>query len=227
MKRRELGNALRNLGWRFLRHGTNHDVWTDGERQEAIPHHAEINEKLARAIVRRVRSKELTMRFQGQVYKDGKFWLAEVPIFAAMTQGRTRKEALAMIVDWFATMVNRPDFSVAVHEGKKGSFELSSPDIRAMVCLLLQRQRQLSGLSLAAAAERLGAKSCNAYALYEQGTSVPTVEKLDELLQAVSLERGFVLLPSPLIARSEKDRFHHEASAVGGKPRKSLFITLD
>ena len=137
------------------------------------------------------------MRFQGKVYKDGKFWLAEVPIFAAMTQGRTRKEALAMIADWFATMVNRRDFSVSVHEGKKGDFEISSSDTRTMVCLLLQRQRQLSGLSLAAA-ERLGAKSRNAYARYEQGTSVPTVEKLDELLQAVSSGRDFVLLPSPV-----------------------------
>jgi predicted RNase H-like HicB family nuclease len=137
------------------------------------------------------------MRFQGKVYKDGKFWLAEVPIFAAMTQGRTRKEALAMIADWFETMVNRPGFAVTVHEGRKGNFELSSPDTKAMVGLLLQRQRQLSGLSLAAVAERLGAKSRNAYARYERGVSVPTVEKLDELLQAVSGGRDFVLLPSP------------------------------
>src|SRR5438034_6174191 len=57
--------------------------------------------------------------------KEGKFWLAEVPIFAAMTQGRTYKEALAMIADWFATLINRPGFSVTVYEGKKGEFELS------------------------------------------------------------------------------------------------------
>lgn len=138
------------------------------------------------------------MRFQGNAYKDGKFWLAEVPIFAAMTQGRTRKEALAMIADWFETKVNRPGFAVTVHEGRKGNFELSSPDTKAMVGLLLQRQRQLSGLSLAAVAERLGAKSRNAYARYERGVSVPTVEKLDELLQAVTGGRDFVLLPSPL-----------------------------
>lgn len=136
------------------------------------------------------------MRFQGKLYKDGKFWLAEVPIFAAMTQGRTRKEALAMIADWFETIINRPDFSVTVHEGKTEDFEISASDTKAMVCLLLQRQRQLSGLSLAGAAERLGAKSRNAYARYEQGASVPTVEKLDQLLQAVSGGRDFVLLPS-------------------------------
>ena len=55
MKRRELEEALRKLGWRFLRHGAKHDVWTDGERQEPIPRHTDINEKLARAILRRAR----------------------------------------------------------------------------------------------------------------------------------------------------------------------------
>jgi mRNA interferase HicA len=53
MKKKELESALRQLGWQFLRHGAKHDVWTDGERQEPIPRHAEINERLARAILRR------------------------------------------------------------------------------------------------------------------------------------------------------------------------------
>ena len=138
------------------------------------------------------------MRFQGKLYKDGKFWLAEVPIFAALTQGRTRKEAFIMIADWFETLINHPNVSVTVYKGKKGEFEISASDTKAMIRLLLQRQRQISGLSLTVAAERLGAKSRNAYARYEQGSSVPTVEKLDKLLQAVSGGRDFVLLPSPL-----------------------------
>ena len=54
IKRLKLEKVLRDLGWKFLRRGGNHDVWTDGERQEAIPRHREINEKLARAILRRV-----------------------------------------------------------------------------------------------------------------------------------------------------------------------------
>ncbi|MGH7960294.1 MAG: type II toxin-antitoxin system HicA family toxin [Candidatus Binatia bacterium] len=53
MKRRELEEALRKVGWRFLRHGAKHDVWTDGERQEPVPRHTDINEKLARATLRR------------------------------------------------------------------------------------------------------------------------------------------------------------------------------
>ena len=51
-----------------------------------------------------------------------------------------------------------------------------------MVSLLLQRKRELSGLSLAQVASRLGMKSRNTYARYEQGHSVPSVEKLNELL---------------------------------------------
>ena len=31
-------------GWSFLRHGGNHDVWSDGDRLEYIPRHTETNE---------------------------------------------------------------------------------------------------------------------------------------------------------------------------------------
>jgi len=44
---------MAKLGWRFARHGGRHDVWTNGEREEAIPRHPELNELLARAILRR------------------------------------------------------------------------------------------------------------------------------------------------------------------------------
>jgi mRNA interferase HicA len=54
MKRRDLEKLLRQYGWKFLRHGGRHDIWTDEEKEEPIPRHREINEKLARAILRRV-----------------------------------------------------------------------------------------------------------------------------------------------------------------------------
>ena len=57
MKKRELESELRKVGWSFLRHGKRHDIWTDGEREEAIPRHTDINEKLARLILRRARRK--------------------------------------------------------------------------------------------------------------------------------------------------------------------------
>ena len=47
------------------------------------------------------------MRFCGKVYKDGKFWLAEIPILDAMTQGHPRKEAYGMVKDLLETPGNR------------------------------------------------------------------------------------------------------------------------
>jgi len=105
------------------------------------------------------------MRFQGKVYRDGRFWLAEVPIVEAITQGRTRKEALEMMSDWFETMVDQSGFSVTVHTVSAETFEVASSDIRAIVSLLLRRRREASGLSLAEAARLLGVKSRNAYGL--------------------------------------------------------------
>jgi len=133
------------------------------------------------------------MRFSGKVYREGSFWLAEVPVFEAMTQGRTRREALEMIEDWFEAMVNQSSFSATVHPQGRADFEISGSDLRHMISLLLQRQRQRSGLSLAEVAQRLGAKSRNAYARYERGESLPTIEKLDELLHAVSADRDLVV----------------------------------
>jgi uncharacterized protein with PIN domain len=118
--------------------------------------------------------------------------LAEVPAFDAMTQGRSRREALAMIADWFATVAG-PRNSVRVCATGRMEFEIATDQPRRMISLLLRRQRQRSGLSLAAVAERLGAKSRNAYARYEQGSSVPTVDKLDSLLKAIDPSRDIVV----------------------------------
>ena len=133
------------------------------------------------------------MQFHGRVYRDGKFWLAEVPTFDAMTQGRTRREALVMVADLLESLANRPRFKVQIHPGKGTDFEASSADTRTLISLLLRRQRERSGLSLAEAAKRLGAKSRNAYARYERGVSVPTVQKLADLLRAVAPETDLAL----------------------------------
>ncbi len=52
MKRRELEKKLRSMGWRLVRHGARHDVWSDGEREIAVLRHNEINEYTAKAILK-------------------------------------------------------------------------------------------------------------------------------------------------------------------------------
>ncbi len=133
------------------------------------------------------------MRFSGKIYKDGKFWLAEIPILDLMTQGRTKREAYEMVADMMDTMVNQKDFEITVFKGKKDTFEVGSSDAKYFVRLLLQRKRELSGLSLSQVASRLGMSSRNTYARYEQGKSVPSVEKLNDLLRAVCPETDIVI----------------------------------
>jgi predicted RNase H-like HicB family nuclease len=133
------------------------------------------------------------MRFCGRIYKDGSHWLAEIPTLEYMTQGRTRKEALEMIGDLVETMVDKKGFTAEVCAVRGDRFEVGSEDAKALVALLLHRKRQLSGLSLAEAADRLGIASRNAYARYEQGKATPTVDKLCRLLHAVCPEEDLVV----------------------------------
>tara|TARA_Y100000294_G_C8280960_1_gene226790 strand:- start:55 stop:474 length:420 start_codon:yes stop_codon:yes gene_type:complete len=133
------------------------------------------------------------MRFSGKIYKYGKYWLAEIPILDLMTQGRTKREAYEMVADMLDTMVNQKDFEITVFKGKKDTFEVGSSDAKYFVRLLLQRKRELSGLSLSQVASRLGMSSRNTYARYEQGKSVPSVEKLNDLLRAVCPETDIVI----------------------------------
>lgn len=53
MKHKDLIKQLENMGFRFDRHGENHDVYKRGKDKEVIPRHGEINERLAKAILRR------------------------------------------------------------------------------------------------------------------------------------------------------------------------------
>jgi len=124
------------------------------------------------------------MRFEGKVSRHGRFWLAEIPLLDAITQGRSRKEALEMIGDWLETMVNRQGFKTHVHPGRRDDFEVEGSDAAAMTAFMLRRLRETSGSSLGEVAARLGSTSRNAYARYERGDAVPTLEKLDELVRA-------------------------------------------
>lgn len=138
------------------------------------------------------------MRFSGKIYKDGKFWLAEIPILDLMTQGHTKGEAYEMVVDMLESLINNKNFKAEVFKKSKDTFEISSSEPKYMISLLLQRKREISGLSLAQVADRLGASSRNTYARYEQGKSVPTVEKLNDLLHAVSPQSDIVIEESTI-----------------------------
>ena len=132
------------------------------------------------------------MRFPGRIKKDGRFWLVEIPAFDAITQGRTKREAFAMAEDLIETMAGAKGFRASVYPTGGETFEIGANDITVLLALLLRRQRERQGLTLAEAAEKLGQRSKNAYARYEQGKSKPTVEKLEQLLKAIAPDQRIV-----------------------------------
>ena len=133
------------------------------------------------------------MRFEGRVTKEGRFWLADIPAFDALTQGRTKREALEMAKDLLETMADSSGFKITVYPAGRGeTFEVGANQLRVLVALLLRRQRERQGLTLAEAARRMGQRSRNAYARYEQGKAMPTVEKLDQLLRAIAPDHKIV-----------------------------------
>lgn len=53
MKRTDLLKKLEDGGFVLYRHGGNHDIYVRGNKIETIPRHREIDERLAKAILRR------------------------------------------------------------------------------------------------------------------------------------------------------------------------------
>lgn len=53
MKYRDLIRLLEKNGFVYVRNGGNHDIYSNGVKTEAVPRHNEINERLAKAIIKR------------------------------------------------------------------------------------------------------------------------------------------------------------------------------
>lgn len=53
MKRKYLLKLLKKNGWYLKRIGGNHDIYTNGKEFEPIPRHSEINERLAKEIIKK------------------------------------------------------------------------------------------------------------------------------------------------------------------------------
>jgi mRNA interferase HicA len=51
MKQNALIKILKKNGWELLRHGANHDIYTNGTYNIAVPRHKEIKERTAHIIL--------------------------------------------------------------------------------------------------------------------------------------------------------------------------------
>ena len=53
MKTRDLVKLLVCNGWKFQRHGSNHDIYVKNGKRESIVRHKDTDEELAKEIIRR------------------------------------------------------------------------------------------------------------------------------------------------------------------------------
>jgi helix-turn-helix protein len=135
------------------------------------------------------------MMIAGRLWKDGTWWLAESDIADVCTQGRSRKAAAQMLKDAFETLLDRPGCKVTVTDAGRadGEVTIEASEPAVLAAFVLQRLRQRSGKSLSEVAQAMGRASKNAYARYEQGRAVPTLEMFDELLRAVSDDTTLII----------------------------------
>jgi predicted RNase H-like HicB family nuclease len=133
------------------------------------------------------------MEIEGKIWKDGRFWLVEIPTLDVTTQGKTRKEALSMAEDlvlemtisYFEHEVGK-NFKVAIIDYKKNVIGVATNNNKILLALSLRRQREKSGSTVREVSERLGSKSPNAYAQYERGKTNISLDKYEALLMAAN-----------------------------------------
>jgi hypothetical protein len=128
------------------------------------------------------------MKLEGQIWKDTnpRYWVVSVPLLEISTQGRSKKDALAMIEDAIQVEAATPRLRIRAELSQtSGMFTVSASDPDALIAFMLRRQRTSHGLSVREVARRLRSSSPTAYAQYEQGKRSPSLVKLGDLLRAI------------------------------------------
>ena len=137
----------------------------------------------------------MCVKFEGKLIKEGRFWPIYVPALDVVTQGRSKKDAYAMIKEAVELYVDRPGFEVLVIPMPRNKFVLrakKNADDKYLVALMLKHQRAKHGLSTSEVAKRLGITK-HAYAQYEQARSLPSITKVEEFIHAMSDSAHVVL----------------------------------
>jgi len=127
------------------------------------------------------------MKLEGKVFKDGKFWLSEVPILDLMTQGTSKSDAIDMMASAIKDLAEeRKGLKISIESTEGQTFVLGTNNPDKLISLILKRQREKEGLSIADVVNRLGFSSRNAYARYETSKVKLSMNKFLELYQTIT-----------------------------------------
>ena len=143
------------------------------------------------------------MMLQGRVFRDGPGWAAFCDALGAFTQGRTRKEAFSMLAELVDLKVGQKGFHAQVDDLGREDVLITGSNPAQLFGGFLRYQRERQDLSIAEAAERIGASSKSIYARMERGEHSPRLDTMQAAIAAIA--PGLALtVGSRLGARSAK-----------------------
>ncbi len=126
------------------------------------------------------------MKLQGKYYKDGHFWISEIPFISLMDQGKSKSESLRMIKSSVEELMSEVSLKCEIEDLGDGEFVLASEDVKLLTCFVLRRLREAHGLSIRAVGAKLGLKSHTEYARHESGQTAMTMETFNRYIEALT-----------------------------------------
>jgi len=135
------------------------------------------------------------IKLEGKVWKSnkGKYWIAYIEFLDINTQGISERDSLAMIKDAIESLINKKGFKITIKSIDGHKFSIGSSDTKTWLGFILQRLRMKAGLTIEEVARRMGSTSKNAYARYEHGKTIPGLDKLSQILEAIESKSETIL----------------------------------
>ena len=133
------------------------------------------------------------MLVQGNYYKIGNQWLAEIPLLQSIISAPPGGDK-AVLMDSVREMARQFKIDInLVNSSDVGKFFFRVENIDQFLPIILKRARLAKKLSIGDVVKRLGYSSRNSYAQYEYGKTRLTFVKYGELMNAIVPERETVL----------------------------------
>ncbi len=136
------------------------------------------------------------MLFEGKIHakkKGEKFHSVEIPELGVFTEGKNPKDCYKMVKEALELMVDEKGFTVEVVPTSDTKFMVKGSDLKPLVAIFLQEFRAKSGLTLKQVQKRLKLRSVNGYAQYEQGKSLPAMNRLTDFIKAMRPEFDLII----------------------------------
>ena len=136
------------------------------------------------------------MELEGRIWKEGKYWIVEVPSLDVSTQGKIKKEALVMIKDAVLELVYsyyKKKCNIKINEYKNKVIGIVASDKKLLLSLSLRRQREKESLTIREVSKRLGSKSPNAYYQYERGQINLSLDQYEKIIKAINPSQNCLL----------------------------------